>query len=122
MSKQTAVKVLASGHVVKAEFELGKSYDFLREGVEGWLECVSLGNGIDMWLNEEGKILELPINYNATMLWQASYGYSDVMCGNAILTSSNEDGETVGLSEEQVAYIMGKVSYPEIRFEFVGGE
>lgn len=102
MSKHTALKVDTDGNVTRLEFEEGKSYDMLKTGVDGWIECVRLDNGIDMWLNEEGKLLGLPVNYFATVLWISKYGMTDVMCGNAILTSGTEDGDTVGLTEEQL--------------------
>jgi len=103
VTKHTALKIDTLGNVTKIEFESGKSYDMLKSGVDGWIECVQLKDGIDMWCNEEGKIIGLDANRSATYLFWEVYGVgTDVIAGNVVLTSSNEDGDTVGLTDKQL--------------------
>lgn len=56
------------------------------------------GNEYDMWLDEEGKFKELyptyPLSYNGEIY--------DVVVGNVLIMSSNEDGDTIGLPEDVI--------------------
>jgi hypothetical protein len=62
---------------------------------------------VDLWVNEEGKLDNLPQNPIGTSLWVDEYGYTDVIVGNIIITGgTDENGETLGLSLEQVAKFM----------------
>ena len=103
MKDQTAVYVAVDGSAEVRLFEIGASYELLRSAVEGWIECVHLGSiGVDMWLNEEGKIYDLPENLFATYLFAREFGQVDSVRGNVIFTSTNHDtGETIGLTQEQ---------------------
>lgn len=97
---EKALIVNVDGDYEVVEFELGNSYNLLRNAVEGWIECVSLGNA-DLWLNEEGKLIGLPINEFATKLFTQRFGAVDLIVGNVVLTGGvDEDGETVGLDED----------------------
>jgi|TARA_R100001443_G_scaffold31594_3_gene45750 hypothetical protein len=53
--------------------------------VGGYVEGVELNNGDYMIINEEGKIHQLPVNTEATKVWEQSYGASDVIMGPAIV-------------------------------------
>ena len=112
MAKAVIIKVSGDKEVV--EFQVGKSYELLSKSVGGMIECISLTNVIgqpDMWINEEGKIIGLEQNPMATALWFDMYGASDVILGDIIITGgADEEGETLGLSDEQVDYFMGYAS------------
>lgn len=86
------------------EFEYGKSYEMLKSAVGGWIECVSLDKDLDMWVNEEGKLLGLPVNEIATHCWESVYGRTDIIVGDVIFTGGvDEDGETLGLHNYAIA-------------------
>jgi Domain of unknown function (DUF3846) len=106
MEKAVIIKTDGTKEVV--EFEIGKSYDLLSKSVEGWIECVSLvSRNADMWVNEEGKLNGLPENHQATALWVEEYGMTDIIVGNIIITGGvDHEGETLGLSDEQVSEFM----------------
>ena len=53
--------------------------------VGGYVECITVGDGDRLIFNEEGKILNLPVNEEATKLFTDEYGKVDVICGDAIL-------------------------------------
>jgi hypothetical protein len=59
-----------------------------------------------MWVNEEGKYSGLTQNPIATALWADMYGNTDLIMGNVIITADDGEGETVGLSDEQVKFFM----------------
>ena len=72
-------------------------YQALSRGVAGWLQHVTMvadGVKFDVWLNEEGKLLGLPINLRVP---------GDVFVGNLVMTGSDaRTGKTLGLSEAQL--------------------
>ena len=74
----------------------------LQEAVGGWVECVALPqNGVDMWLNEEGKLIGLLTNQAATKVWESEYGPTDIMAGNVVFTGpADEEGYITDLDEE----------------------
>ena len=60
--------------------------------VGGYVEGITFPNGDYLIINEEGKIMGLPINKEATKLWRATFtkdkyafGYDDFVVGPAIL-------------------------------------
>ena len=60
--------------------------------VGGMVECITFPNGDLLLLNEEGKLMQLPLNPEATTLWRATFtkdkyafGYDDFVVGPAIL-------------------------------------
>jgi hypothetical protein len=57
----------------------------LQRFVGGYIERVSLRNGDEMWLNEEGKLMGLPVNWDATDLFQRTHGPIDVIVGDVLV-------------------------------------
>ena len=60
--------------------------------VGGMVECITFPNGDLLLINEEGKLIGLPLNSEATMMWRATFtkdkylfGYDDFVVGPAIL-------------------------------------
>ena len=86
-----------------------ESYDTLNKAVGGYIECVPLKvNEVSLWLHEEGKIIGLPHNPRAQLLWEHSYGPSDVIVGPAVLTGGVDDeGETLGLTLSEMMALAG---------------
>ena len=71
----------------KDEPNLKTAQDF----VGGLVECVTFPNGDLLILNEEGKLMNLPLNPEATALWRMKFtkqnyvtGYDDFVVGPAI--------------------------------------
>ena len=60
--------------------------------VGGYVQGIEFPNGDYMIMNEEGKLMGLPLNPEATTLWRATFtkdkylfGYDDFVVGPAIL-------------------------------------
>lgn len=58
--------------------------------VNGNIEIVYLNDNIIMVINEEGKLLNLPINHTATCLYQMCRGIKDVIVGDVLLCRNNQ--------------------------------
>jgi hypothetical protein len=78
-------------------------YETLYEAVNGLVELVSINDDIDMWLNEEGKLIGLEPNILATLLFNKAFPTKDIIMGNIIITGGADDeGNTVGLSDASI--------------------
>ena len=71
-------------------------YKAVSKFVGGMVECVQFPNGDLLLLNEEGKLMGLPLNPEATALWRSTFtkethinGYDDFVVGPAILIKKN---------------------------------
>ena len=71
----------------KDEPNLKTAQDF----VGGMVECITFPNGDVLIVNEEGKLMGLPLNPEATLLWKMTFdndnyvtGRKDVVVGPAI--------------------------------------
>ena len=104
MEKQKAVIISTEGHKSVVEFEFGKSYQILSDAVGGMIECVSLKDA-DFWCNENGISEGLDLNMIASAIYSNAFGAGNPVLGNVIITGSvDAEGETLGLTDEQVAY------------------
>jgi hypothetical protein len=71
----------------------------MQEAVGGYIECVSFDD-YEMWLNEEGKLIGLPVNEAATAIWEMEYGATDVIMGNVLMTGvADDEGYSTELSD-----------------------
>ena len=71
-------------------------YKAVSKFVGGMVEVVQFPNGDLLLLNEEGKLMGLPLNPEATALWRMTFtkethinGYDDWVSGPAILIKAN---------------------------------
>jgi Domain of unknown function (DUF3846) len=110
MSKAMIVKADPStkGYIQIIDFNEDESYATINEAVGGRFDCVSIHSlEIDMWINDEGKILGLEINPFATALWVHEYGMTDMIMGDVIITGGpDSDGYARGIDTEKIIEIM----------------
>ena len=71
-------------------------YKAVSKFVGGMVEAVTFPNGDLLLLNEEGKLMGLPLNEKATALWRKHFtkethlfGYDDFVVGRAIVIQKN---------------------------------
>lgn len=104
MEKQKAVIITTEGTKSVVDFDFGNSYQILSDAVGGMIECVGLKDA-DVWCNENGIAEGLPLNMIASAIYSDAFNSSNAILGNVIITGSCDDeGETLGLTDEQVAY------------------
>ena len=74
----------------------------LQQRVGGWIEAVASQDGdVTLWVNEEGKLMGLPVNGLATELWyklNPSVAGFDVLCGPVVVTGGcDASGDTLSI-------------------------
>ena len=85
-------------HTKESEFKIiadkkdEPKYEEVSKFVGGMVECITFPNGDLLLINEEGKLINLPLNPEATALWRATFtadkyvfGHDDFVVGPAIL-------------------------------------
>jgi hypothetical protein len=75
------------------------SLESLQEFVGGYIEAIRITDSIVIWVNEEGKLNGLPANF---FLTDETGIRLDLVVGNALITGSNGEGDTVSLTHEEV--------------------
>ena len=84
------------GNQPKVE-DIKNELETLQNLVGGYIEVVSMGGGVGLIVNEEGKLNGLPTNFPIGR---------DVIVGTAVFVAYGNDGEFTDLSEAQVQMIM----------------
>ena len=83
--------------------ELANTLEAMQATVGGYIECVRVDD-LDVWLNEDGLGLSLPFNRTVDGL---------PIVGPIFVAASNEDGDTLGLSDVQVERALALLSAPK---------
>lgn len=121
------VLVLKNGKL--QEKEIKNSLEELQSIVGGYIEFPFLGNKfrdntIDVIINEEGKFIE-GLKPEIAMVDRETKSILDIVYGNCIFASHDEEGNTIGLNDEQIKIIMEELqinvllSYKNNEKEFV---
>lgn len=121
------VLVLKNGKL--QEKEIKNSLEELQSIVGGYIEFPFLGNrfkdnAIDVIINEEGKFIE-GLKPEIAMVDGKTKSVLDVVYGNCIFASHDEEGNTIGLNDEQIKIVMEELqmnvllSYKNNEKEFV---
>lgn len=100
--------ILSNGELREREIE--NTLEELQKLVGGYIEVPYLGstfreNGIDVILNEEGKFIE-GLRPEIVVLDKETRQTIDVVYGNCVFATHDEDGNTVQLSQEQAEIVM----------------
>ena len=100
--KSMAILIKTNGDIREVKPLNGKkfTYEELREFVGGMVEIVSVPSGRTIYLNEEGKLIDLPKNEAGTALWKLEYpieqypnNNDELMVGDILLLSAQEEIE-----------------------------
>lgn len=89
------VIVVPVGGAPKVE-TIAKGLEAMQQIVGGYIENVTLEDGIGLICNEEGKLHKLPENRTITEI-------QDVVRGDFFISRFNDEGETVDVTPEDVA-------------------
>lgn len=105
------VLVLTNGNFETREIK--DNVEELRKIVGGYIEIPFLKeaftkNGIDVIINEEGKFIE-DLRPEIAVVDRLTNQVFDVIMGNCIFTSHDEEGNTIELNEEQYKIVMNEL-------------
>ena len=101
------VLVLSNGEL--KEQEIDNDLADLQKIVGGYIEIPFLShkfrdNGIDTIINEEGKFIE-GLKAEIAIVDEEKGNILDIVYGNCIFASHDEEGETIGLNETQIQIV-----------------
>ena len=92
MKTNTEINTKASEFKIIEDKKDEPKYKEVSKFVGGMVECITFPNGDLLLINEEGKLMNLPLNPEATTLWRATFtkdkylfGYDDFVVGPAML-------------------------------------
>jgi hypothetical protein len=111
---RSALVVKADGKVHGIDLGVNSEdeYNALSGAVGGLIQAVPLSDsGMILWCHEEGKLIGLPYNHNATNVWVKYWGQTDVMVGDCVVTGGIDwEAElTLGLTAQQVIDVKGVI-------------
>lgn len=94
--------------------EIKGELEDLQNIVGGYIEIPYLSrtftdNGIDVIINEEGKFIE-DCKPSITIIDGITRQILDVVHGNCIFVSHDDEGETIELTEEQIAIVLEELN------------
>lgn len=90
--------------------EKENTYDMISSAVGGLIELAPTPRslaGIDLWVNEEGKLMSLT---PSMILLDDNKHLVDTFAGNIVFTRTNEDGETIPLTDDDAKLIKEELS------------
>ena len=104
------MKVLVLSHGRLEEKEIENTLEELQQIVGGYIEIPFLGsrlkeNIIDVIINEEGKFID-DCKPEIAIIDGDTKQILDVVYGNCIFASHDEEGNTIALNEEQIKVVM----------------
>ena len=101
------------------EREIDNNLKTLQDIVGGYIEYVDISqDGLQMIINEEGKILDLEYNLGATLLYNTTHLYNDMILGNAIIVNTDDEGENKSITKEDIDTVKELI----VREFYKGGE
>ena len=106
-----ALHIKTTGEVIELDIT-ADSLTTLQTAVGGWVQAIDIASDLSMWCNEEGKLISLPHNPFAQFMWDKAFGaHTDYIVGDIVLTGgTDEEGATLGLTDEQTAIVRGIVA------------
>lgn len=79
----------------------------LQRAVDGSVDVVGLSADLDMWINDEGLLIGLPVNMLASGIAAFHGMIHQPYVGTAVFTGGADvDGNTLPLTEEQVRLLL----------------
>ncbi len=105
-----AIILNVDGNLSEMDLDRADALRDLQRAVDGWVQAIDFRDDLTIWVNEEGKLNNLPINAEATKIWAHFFGNTDFIVGNAVFTGgTDENGETMGISADAEAFIYQQV-------------
>lgn len=78
--------------------QIKHSLENMQALVGGYIECINIGKGLDLWCNEEGRINGLPMIMDPII--------DDFIAGDYFFARHDNEGNTISLTDDDVRHIM----------------
>lgn len=106
-----ALHIKTTGEVIELDIT-ADSLTTLQTAVGGWVQAIDLTDTMTMWCNEEGKLISLPHNPFAQLLWDISFGaHTDYIVGDVVITGGTDsEGATLGIDSLEEAIVRKAVA------------
>lgn len=126
MAKKIRAVVIRVGQNPEIVEDWPDGLEAMRDLVGGYVEGIRIAPGIHAWLNEEGKRMDLPLNFTLAIHDDETdkiipdviptlkrfpglrWLMVDHVVGNCVITGLDPDGETRSLTEAQAAEVMDR--------------
>lgn len=84
--------IKANGEITEVSPANGKDFKLeeLQTIVDGYIEVIWMPEDKIMVINEEGKLLKLPVNEKATKIYQDNFCYPDIIVGDVLVCDANQ--------------------------------
>lgn len=107
------MKVLILSNNELKEQEIDNTLETLQQIVGGYIEIPYLSeilaeNDIDIIINDEGKFIE-GLKAEIAIVKDGTNEVLDVVMGNCIFASHNDEGDTISLTDEQIAIVQNEL-------------
>lgn len=103
MTKKIRVVVIEAGNpVLKVIEKFESSLEDSQAFVGGYIEAIRVNDSITIWINEEGKMIELEPNFYLVNQFNEAY---DMVVGNVFICGTDEEGDNISLTDEEVEEI-----------------
>jgi hypothetical protein len=104
---KTAIRITTAGEATTLDIST-EPLATLQQGVGGLVQAVDLSQRLTLWLNEEGKVLGQAHNPYGQFFWDKLYGaHTDYIVGDIVISGGTDgNGDTLGLTEQQVEWVM----------------
>ena len=79
-----------------------KHLELFHNAVDGYIEAVSLPDGLLMYANEEGLLRQLPANPKATLLVHMCRGPFPTLVGDVIVVGFDGSPDAVGIDDKWI--------------------
>jgi len=100
--------IKSEGSQLEVKLDFSHTLENMQEVVGGYIEAItiredSIGRRITVWINEEGKLINLPPNF--AIIDEESGRLLDVVMGDVLITSCDVEGEIVSLTDEELEFV-----------------
>lgn len=109
MTQKDEIKVVileAESDEIKVIEKWEQSLENMQTLVGGYIEAVRLFDNVVLWINEEGKIMD-DVEPNFYLVGENDK-LLDLIMGDAIITGTNEEGDTVSLTDGEISKLTEK--------------
>ena len=118
MSKRKKLKMIKVEKNEIRVIEIEDKLENLQKEVGGYIECVDIFDHLTLICNEEGKILQLPIN----LILSDRGKYIDAIAGDFLICGDDHKGNFISLTDNEIETFLNNKKFTYLRLLDVNNE